>query len=257
MSSISIFNQTCISLKYYLDNKPNSYPLLIFFVGLGIKLIIDNYKEVVEDTKTKEINDYREKYYTKLETIENKDFNQEELAKLKDCILEEKTSYGNVYMFYNNDNETFNFYCNDKNIPYTILDAIARNYAITYDCKSICINYKEEWEKAKKIAYENYEKKKKKELEEEEKEKEKTIFVKYKYKKNMQEDEEESSSEEENNILLKIMNKRVKKKRHRIKIEKTNRFTYKGNINDYELLKKTPTKNFLKKDICFKNFKSL
>ena len=73
----------------------------------------------------------------------------------------------------------------------------------------------------------------------------------------MQEDEEESSSEEENNILLKIMNKRVKKKRHRIKIEKTNRFTYKGNINDYELLKKTPTKNFLKKDICFKNFKSL
>ncbi len=53
------------------------------------------------------------------------------------------------------------------------------------------------------------------------------------------------------------MNKRVKKKRHRIKIEKTNRFTYKGNINDYELLKKTPTKNFLKKDICFKNFKSL
>ena len=66
-----------------------------------------------------------------------------------------------------------------------------------------------------------------------------------------------SSSEEDNNILLKIMNKRVKKKRHRIKIEKTNRFTYKGNINDYELFKKTPTKNFLKKDICFKNFKSL
>ena len=95
-------------------------------------------------------------------------------------------------MFYNVDNGTFNYYCDDKNISYIFLDAIARKYAITYDCKCICVNFREEWKKAKKIAYEEQEKKEAQEKEVQEKagqeknNEKKSIFAQYKsYEKTM------------------------------------------------------------------------
>merc|ERR1712086_160226 len=160
--------------------------MCILFTYSLINFILGNPKKILEDIKEKEIREYKKKYYDELSLLENRDYSDEELKQLTNKILKEDTSYGVVHMFYNVDNETFNYYCDDKNISYIFLDAIARKYAITYDCKCICINFREEWKKAKKLAYEEQEKKEAQEKEAQEKEaqekvnSEKSIFAQYK-----------------------------------------------------------------------------
>lgn len=295
-----ILNETNFHFNENNVNNENETSNIIIIMGIGIlftysliNFILGNPKKILEDIKEKEIREYKKKYYDELSLLENKDYSVEELKQLTNKILKEDTSYGVVHMFYNVDNETFNYYCDDKNISYIFLDAIARKYAITYDCKCICVNFREEWKKAKKVAYEEQEKKEAQEKESQEKEgqeknnKKKSIFAQYKsYEKtprvtnnrkntkntkgdNDIDDYESDDSSgdiggDSKGINKQLVNNKkgkssIKRRRFNINVKQTNRFTYKGNLNDYKDLefKNQITKDVtnVKNNLSFKDFK--
>ena len=300
LSELETFlNETNFNLNFN-ENNENQTSSIIIIMGMGIlftysiiNFILGNPKKILEDIKEKEIREYKKKYYDELSLLENKDYSDEELKQLTNKILKEDTSYGVVHMFYNVDNETFNYYCDDKNISYIFLDAIARKYAITYDCKCICVNFREEWKKAKKIAYDEQEKKEAREKEAQEKEgqeknnEKKSIFAQYKSyektprvtnnRKNAKNtkgdndiddyDSDDSSGDigaDSKGINKQLVNNKkgkssIKRRRFNINVKQTNRFTYKGNLNDYKDLefKNQITKDVtnVKNNLSFKDFK--
>jgi len=288
-----ILNETNFNFHENNENETSNVIIImgvcILFTYSLINFILGNPKKILEDIKEKEITEYKKKYYDELSLLENKHYSDEELKQLTNKILKEDTSYGVVHMFYNVDNGTFNYYCDDKNISYIFLDAIARKYAITYDCKCICVNFREEWKKAKKIAYEEQEKKEAQEKETQEKEgqeknnKKKSIFAQYKsYEKttrvtnnrkntkNTKGDNDIDDYDSDHRIRhSKGINKQlvdnkkgkssIKRRRFNINVKQTNRFTYKGNLNDYKDLefKNQITKDVtnVKNNLSFKDFK--
>ena len=299
----TFLNETNFNFNENNENNENQTSSVIIIMGIGIlftysliNFILGDPKKILEEIKEndlkekeikeKEIKAYKKKYYDELSLLENKDYSDEELKQLTKKILKEDTSYGVVHMFYNVDNGTFNYYCDDKNISYIFLDAIARKYAITYDCKCICVNFREEWKKAKKEAYEEQEKKEAQEKEAQEKEaqeknnKKKSIFAQYKSyekttrvinnRKNTKGDNDIDDYDSDDSITnSKGINKQlannkkgkssIKRRRFNINVKQTNRFTYKGNLNDYKDLE---FKNQIIKDVInvknnlsFKDFK--
>ena len=54
--------------------------------------------------------------------------------KLKDIFIKEDTPAGVIYLNYNIDYESFDYYTN-KTIPYKYLDTVARKYMIDNNCK--------------------------------------------------------------------------------------------------------------------------
>lgn len=91
-------------------------------------------KEIKEEVK---IILYVNKYKDKFQLLESN------LPTKPNNILMEQTPNGNVIMFYD---KSFNFYA-DKTIPTRFLETVARKYALTFKCKSICE------EKDKKFLY--------------------------------------------------------------------------------------------------------
>jgi hypothetical protein len=69
----------------------------------------------------------------------------------------EYTPLGNVYMRYNNDKKSFEYFSNNT-IPYRFLESVARKYVMTFWCKPLFIDIEEEL----KIAEEKYDEEKKK-----------------------------------------------------------------------------------------------
>ena len=303
----TFLNETNFNFNENNENNENQTSSVIIIMGIGIlftysliNFILGDPKKILEEIKEnhlkekeikeKEIKAYKKKYYDELSLLENKHYSDEELKQLTNKILKEDTSYGVVHMFYNVDNGTFNYYCDDKNISYIFLDAIARKYAITYDCKCICVNFREEWKKAKKLAYEEQEKKEAKEKEAKEKEgqeknnKKKSIFAQYKsYEKTPRVTNNRKNAKSDNDIDgydsddsnadisgdSKDINKQlldnkkgkssIKRRRFNINVKQTNRFTYKGNLKDYKDLefKNQITKDVtnVKNNLSFKDFK--
>jgi hypothetical protein len=59
----------------------------------------------------------------------------------------EHTPLGNIYMRYNNDKKSFEYFSNNT-IPYRYLEAVGRKYVMTYWCKPIFVDIDEELKKA-------------------------------------------------------------------------------------------------------------
>lgn len=59
----------------------------------------------------------------------------------------EHTPLGNVYMRYNNDKKTFEYFSNNT-IPYRYLEPLGRKYVMTYWCKPIFVDIEEELKRA-------------------------------------------------------------------------------------------------------------
>ena len=90
------------------------------------------------------------------------------LDKFVNNYILEHTPLGNVYMRYNNDKKSFEYFSNNS-IPYRYLEPIGRRYVMTYWCKPLFVEIEEELKKAEQRYDED---KKKKEDEEKQKEEE-------------------------------------------------------------------------------------
>lgn len=91
---------------------------------------------------------YEQQFYDDFCELIDRELDDDETAKLKETYLRETTPNGDVIICYNKDHDSFDVWHDDRNIPFMILDAVAQQYAIKHDTKSICVNYKEEYDLA-------------------------------------------------------------------------------------------------------------
>ena len=101
----------------------------------------DKYEEE-NDQENDEEDEYCFKFFDELENLPERHLEKEELEELRLKTLEEETPEGKIIMSYNSDTESFWYYADSTIIPYSSLDTVARLYAVTYNCKNICVNYK-------------------------------------------------------------------------------------------------------------------
>lgn len=91
---------------------------------------------------------YENKYYDKYEQLESEDLSEDYVKGLKNSIIYEYTPKGSVLMYYDFDKSSFIYYSQTKYIPYLFLETVARKYVITNKCKSIFVDIKKELELA-------------------------------------------------------------------------------------------------------------
>lgn len=207
------------------------------FVGLFI------YKPVEEEEPT-----YEEKYREEFEELEEKELSDEEVKSLSEVYLREETPNGDVAMCYNNDTEAYHYWCDDKSIKFLTLDAVAHKYAIENNCRAVCVNYKEEFERARGKVLKHFEDKKNRvediEEEKDDKKEKKSVFAKFKSYNTVN---KETTSDDKN--------------KESIQVEKCNKFRYKGKLSDWDsLCKKKERKKEEKREVSLtdwlKNLKS-
>ncbi len=140
-------------------------------------------------------------------------------GKIKDAetnennIVNDATPEGNVFMKYSEDNEGFEYWCDDKNIKYDYLDTVARKYCILYNCFG---KYNDRKESIKEQEEQEKEEEQKEEEEKETKEEEESIFVKQK----------------------KIETKKIDRSKGSVAL-KSNKFIYKGKVGECPSFLKT------------------
>jgi len=69
------------------------------------------------------------------------------LDKFMDNYILEHTPLGNIFMRYNNDKKSFEYFSNNT-IPYRYLEPVGRRYVMTYWCKPIFVDIEEELKRA-------------------------------------------------------------------------------------------------------------
>ena len=123
------------------------------FLGFSIVALTEPKRDISKFIKNsddprvaerKAIQQYQEKYSDELSRLDSKDISDEKLACLSKSYVREETPFGDIIMSYNSNTESYWYYTDSKNVPFKTLDAVARCFAVTHDCKKICVNYKEE-----------------------------------------------------------------------------------------------------------------
>ena len=111
-----------------------------------------------DEDKDNELTDdeiYINKYYDKFNSLMSDDIEEDRVKELKKSILYEDTPRGRVILYYDFEKESFVYYCDTKDIPYSFLESVARKYVTINKCKKIMVDMKEELKLAKdKIAQE-------------------------------------------------------------------------------------------------------
>ena len=180
---------------------------------------------------------YERKYLTELEQLEERVLSDTELNELKNKIVRENTPDGEIIMFYNNNTKSYFYYTDIRNVSYKILDAVARCYAVTYNVKQVCVNYKEVWEKAKLEALQQQEKDKEEKAEET---KVKSVFADFKdYNRKTH------------------SHASIKRRRYRITTDESNSFKYCGKIEDYKTPEEKEENQRTEKNLSFSEFKKM
>ena len=183
---------------------------------------------------------YERKYLTELEQLEERVLSDTELNELKNKIVKENTPDGEIIMFYNNHTKSYFYYTDIRNVSYKILDAVARCYAVTYNVKQVCVNYKEVWEKAKVEALQQQEKDNEEKPEEKEETKVKSVFANFKdYNRKTH------------------SHASIKRRRYRITTDESNSFKYCGKIEDYKTPEEKEESQKNEKILSFSEFKKM
>ena len=223
----------------------------------------------------------RDKYAVVLNDLESKQITHDELTSIsREKILNikldnfinnyvlEHTPVGNVYMRYNNDKKSFEYFSNHS-IPYRYLESIGRKYVMTFYCKPLFVDLETEFEKSRQKKNEkekeeqlNIEKKKLENL----KKNSKNIFATLKSYNNTNSNSKGSqrpTKNRENTFVpikpnLILLNENNDDSDKLLK-EKSNRYTWEGRIHDVTIIKKIPRnevdKNFSMKFSDFKKLK--
>lgn len=182
--------------------------VLFYIISFGFPILIIKLFFLFNKKEKKTKNEYEiyfKKYNNKFDTKEIVEISDEKKKLLKNSILFENTPIGNVIMYYNNENTEFDYYSN-RNMSYNFLETICKKYVTMFNCKELYREYEIE----KKKHEENEEKKKK---EKKKIVKKKSIYANFKKYNN------EVLKFNENEPFLQ------------------NRYHYKGNLKDFNMLK--------------------
>ena len=186
---------------------------------------------------------YEQKYYDEFSEMDERELKDEDIAELKEKFVCETTPYNDVIICYNKDQESFDVWHDDRNIPFKILDAVAQHYTIENDVKAICVDYMYEYHQAVANMKEAKEKKEANEKEE-------------------AKDEEEENKVDDVFASFKTYNKASEKGKsvyNKIVTGKCNRFRRVGNIKDWHDIydKKDESEESSKKHLSYEVFKSI
>ena len=239
--------ENCFDEQYYGEDESSLYDrfnklllsFIIFNTGLAISCWFSGYfllDKIEEEEEEEEKPDYTELYPI--------DVMNESLKKKKDIskniVVLENTPNGNVLLRYNSENEGFEYWCDNKNVKFDYLETVARKFVIANFCIDL---YKDR--------FKNIEEQKRKIKEEEDN----------------KVDEEKISEELSDQIVddtddvfvkpkeKKVVNSKIKKNVEVVARE-SNKYLYKGKINEYEWLQK-PKENKTTKKMSYSEWFNL
>jgi hypothetical protein len=235
----------------------------------------DNPETVNIEELEKQIIEKKNKLLNKITEIETIILTEEEISeKARNIIINNKldkfidnyileyTPLGNIYMRYDNDKKSFEYFSNNS-IPYRYLEPVGRKYVMTYWCKPIFVDMDNELKKAEEI----YDKKKEEDYKNAEENNKrlnsKNVLVKLKdYNKNTKENTMRPMKNRiDNNSILPDQIKNnlpdVNKKSEKMFLkENANRYTWEGRLTDFCPLKKIDRKVIDKKlNMSYAEFK--
>ena len=184
------------------------------------------------DYESEEEESYEDKYC--LDFVKQND----EKKNHKNLMVQESTPDGSVFMKYNEENESFDYWCDNKEIKYVYLEVVARKYCTVFTCPEIYIDREKDIERQKQLEKEAEEKAK---MEEEDKK------------------DEEADSDDELFAKLKKpdeVKKSVSKKEVEIAAERANKYRRIGKINEMILTERVKPKEEPKKKMTFSDWVS-
>ena len=184
------------------------------------------------DYESEEEESYEDKYC--LDFVKQND----EEKNHKNLMVQESTPDGSVFMKYNEENESFDYWCDNKEIKYVYLEVVARKYCTVFTCPEIYIDREKDIERQKQLEKEAEEKA---QMEEEDKK------------------DEEADSDDELFAKLKKpdeVKKSVSKKEVEIAAERANKYRRIGKINEMILTERVKPKEEPKKKMTFSDWVS-
>ena len=201
-------------------------------------LIIED--DVDEDEEEKEIA-FSEKYPLKKNCNTNKEPNVDLLSVM------EITPNGNVFMKYSLDNESFDYWSDYKEIPFSHLETVARKYVNTFCCTDLYL--REETSEEETSEEETTSDEYSSDFDDEEKEEEKDE------KDEDEETEKQEDVDSDDEIFAKF--KSTEKIKETIQTQDTivNKFRYKGKLIDILEFKQKKSKKDEPKNVSFSSWK--
>ena len=175
-----------------------------------------------------------------------------------DNYVLEYTPLGNIYMRYNNNKKSFEYFSNNT-IPYRYLEPVGRKYVMTYWCKPIFVDIEEELKKSEER--QKLEEGKKNEIEPQNKSKPISKFQNYnKEINNSSTMRQIQKNRPQTNMVLPphIMSNVKSSNENKLLKEKANRYTWEGRLSNFSPLKminkKIVNKNL---SLTFADFKKI
>ena len=153
-------------------------------------------------------------------------------------MVQEATPDGSVFMKWNEDNESFDYWCDNKEIKYMYLEVVARKYCTMFGCPEIYIDRGKDIQRQKELEKQAEEKAK---MEEEDKK------------------EEEVDSDDELFAKLKKpeeVKKSVAKKKVETAAVRSNKYRRVGKVSEMILLQEVKSKEEPKKKMTFSDWVS-
>ena len=112
----------------------------------------DSETETETETDTETENEtknipYENEMFEEYDNLESRVLTEEYVKDLSLNTIMETTPRGDVLTYYDSELDSFVYYSKTKEIPYKYLETVARKYVIKYDCKQIYIDIRKEYEK--------------------------------------------------------------------------------------------------------------
>jgi hypothetical protein len=260
--SINDFGKKAL-IKFFDDDEDEDD---IDFEELFLDIIVEKVKLEEELKKLEEL--YNSEGEDELKNKAHEFIINKKLDTYNDNYILESTPLGNIFMRFNNDKKSFEYFSNNT-IPYRYLEPVGRKYVMTFWCKPIFIDIEEELKKSE----EKYQEEMKK-MEEEKKNIDPADALKNKFQKLKGYNKENTinsikmtSAPSKNRgqasiplppqIKANLPNVNSNNEKKFLK-ENANRYTWEGRLNSFSLLKKIDKKIVNKNlSLSFAEFKKI
>ena len=134
-------------LKYF---KYFSFGLLVYSTYRFFKSSAFFNKNKKKELQMKEIPEhvkYDNGWYAEFDELQKRLIMPTPMLSEPPPAIQEVTPRGEILMYYNVNNKAFDYYSNNKNLPYRTLDAVARKYVCLHNVPSIYVDIREEVKK--------------------------------------------------------------------------------------------------------------
>jgi hypothetical protein len=105
------------------------------------------HPDMPDEEEREKLEAYTLDFFDELEDLPDRELTDEDKDQLATKFLQTNTPLGTVIMYYDHKHDGFAYYTDRPNaVYYKVLDAVARQYAIQFNCKAVCFNVRQEWQ---------------------------------------------------------------------------------------------------------------